>query len=162
MGLNESERRREDWLPGRWIALGNGQSWCFPPQESVHGHAELAAGLAGLFADNMLPLINIGAIANQVRAARQGDPEGVLRSFARGMALYRVVFAAGRSLLSRNYELTDAEIRDLMPFDFDLGDPAGRAKLDAFGPETAEMTNTIASISGVDLASLMDRIGRSN
>ena len=161
--LDEKGLRRPGWTEGEWITLADGQAWSFPDPAAVPGHNELAADAARELSDQMIPLMNIDAIAKQGERALASDPGDMFRSIGRALAVYRIAFRAGSNLLRRNYAIGDEECERLMPFNYQLSDLADpTSKVHMATPAELAIANAVAKACGVDWESDFARIAGSN
>ena len=166
MPLRESRCRSESWVEGTWITLADWQSWCFPPCEAVPGHAEMAKRAAKSVVDDLMPLLNIGALKAQGLAIAAGDPSvaaATIRKLGRMMGIHRAGFRIACELLTHNYKISQEDCERLMPFNYqvsELSDPD--SNVNTATPQLLAIFNSVLSISGVDLDSEFSRIGLSN
>lgn len=160
------ECRRDDWVEGLWVTLGDGRRWCFPPASAVPDHAEMARRAAAKVVDGMVAMLNADGIMRQGQALAAGEPAGLWGSFAtiqRALGVYQATFRMASDMLSRNYDLSESDCQALMPFDYqfsELADPA--SKIHTARPETLLMCNVITLALGVDIGAELERIGSSN
>jgi hypothetical protein len=159
----EASLRRSDWIEGHWLALADGQSWCFPPPSAIPGYDSTAHEMAKAVIDNLLPFMNIEAIKRYGQDVMEGRPEGFLRTMGNVLAIHQVAYLCGAMLLRRNYSVTDDDCESLMPFNYQMDeffDPT--SKVHQATPELLAICNSIARISGVDIGPELARIAASN
>jgi hypothetical protein len=160
--LDENTRRLPGWSEGECVTLADGQRWCFPPKS----HPEYAATAAVAnheITRALLPLHNFPMIEKQGQDAQVGDVAGLVETMDRFFRPYRSVFAAGSTMLRYNYNLSDAEIDRLMPFNYqlsELADPTSNASTAT--PLKLAVPNAVARAIGLDLKPELDAIAQSN
>lgn len=117
--LNETELRKPEWQEGHWTELADGQKWAFPRPKLkfkpsfIDGKIEVGGGNSfGPEFDGNLDILWGIAECDAVEQLR-------------------VKFETAVRLLRCNYNLTDAQLSDLLAFEPE--DPASKERFDAIG-----------------------------
>jgi hypothetical protein len=116
--IPEPSRRLPSFLGGKPIQLADGQAWAFPSPDSVPGYRDAAHEMAREAARAFAGMADF----SPGRDASGLSGDAVTATLDRALAPYRIIVRAATLLLRANYDLSDAEIAGLLPFDYHAAD----------------------------------------